>query len=132
MASQQITAKATKKVDGQPDQVLQATIVMDFGETLDDLIAKCNGNPEVVRSNAIANIVIGVQSGIRSKLLKGYDQSTIQEHFNNYVPGVAASRTVDISQAYFASLSTKSEAEQEAELERLREELEKRRAAAQG
>lgn len=130
MATQQIQATAVKKLEDGSEQKISMDINYDFGETLEDLIDKCGGDKEVVRSNAISNIVITIQSGIRRLALKGYDKTYIQEYFNSYIPGKAASRTVDVNAAFAAAFSQKSVAEQEAELEKLRALLEARRNAA--
>ena len=130
MAVQQIQATAIKKLEDGGEQKIPVTINYDFGETLEDLVSKCRGDKEVVRSNAISNIVITIQSGMRRLALKGYDQSYIQEYFNSYTPGKAASRTIDVNAAFAAAFSQKSVAEQEAELEKLRALLEARRNAA--
>ena len=130
MATQQIQATAIKKLDDGSEQKIPMSINYDFGENLEELVEKCGNDKEVVRSNAISNIVITIQSGIRRMALKGYDQSYIQEFYNSYIPGKAASRTVDVNAAFAAAFSQKSVEEQEAELEKLRALLEARRAAA--
>jgi hypothetical protein len=82
----EVTAKA-------PKIEKEATIVVDAGENLQD--ARDRFGDEVVFSNYLANIKIGVQSGIRRYLEAGLSQEAIQEKFSNWKPGVTMDRVVD-------------------------------------
>ena len=85
-----------------------ATADYDFGTDLDGLIALCND--EVVRSNAIANITVTIQSRIRALKKAGNSPDQIQAEIDKFVPGVAAPKVaVDPLVAAAALFSTMSD-----------------------
>ena len=89
-----------KDEEGKPIYA-EASANYDFGETLADLIAKCG--EDVVRSNAIANMKVSLQSRIRALHKANPDQAAIQAQVDQWVPGVVAPKvTVDPMQAVLA------------------------------
>lgn len=99
-----------------------ATVVVDLGENLDDAVARFGA--EVVFSNYLANVKIGVQSGIRRYIKAGIDDAAIQAKFDNYKPGVTMDRVVDPIAAMAAKLSKMTPEEREAAFAQLRAKLE--------
>jgi len=98
-----ITAKATvKDEDGKPvvdpetnkAKTIEGSASYDFGEDLDGLVAVCRGDKEVVKSNAIANMTVGIQALIRTAILAGISPEGLQIKVDSYVPGIAASKTI--------------------------------------
>jgi len=84
----EITAK--KKI-GEVDKV--ATIVVDFGEKLADMVAKFG--EDVVFTNARGSFVITAQAAIRRYIEAGKSQEEISSLMASWKPGVALARTVD-------------------------------------
>lgn len=107
----EVTAKAPK-IDKE------ATVIVDLGENVEDAIARFGA--DVVFSNYLANVKIGVQSGIRRYLDAGLDANAIQAKFDSYKPGVTLDRVVDPVAAMAAKLAKMTPEEQEAALEQLR------------
>jgi hypothetical protein len=80
----------------------------NFGADLNELIALCSD--EVVRSNAIANITVTLQSRIRSLKKAGNSPDQIQAGVDKFVPGVAAPKVaVDPLVAAASLFSTMSD-----------------------
>jgi hypothetical protein len=96
----------------------EAKILVDLGENAEDAIARFGA--EVVFSNYLANVKIGVQSAIRRYLEAGLDQDAIQAKFENYKPGVTLDRVVDPIAAMAAKLAKMTPEEQEAAFAALR------------
>jgi hypothetical protein len=117
--SVEIKAKAPK-VDKE------AAIMVDLGDNAQDAIDRFGA--EVVFSNYLANVKIGVQSGIRRYLEAGLGQDEIQAKFENYKPGVTMDRVVDPVAALANKMKSMTPEEQAALFAQLREKLE----AAQG
>ena len=106
----EVTAKA-------PKLDKEATIMVDLGESLEDATARFGS--EVVFSNYIANVKIGVQSGIRRYLEAGLDQAGVQAKFDTFKPGVTMDRVVDPIAALankFAKMTPEEQAEAFAQL----------------
>ena len=90
----------------------------DFGDNLADLIAKCS--EEVVRTNAIANIRVSLQSRIRSLHKQGMTPDAIQSNIDAYVPGVAAAKVaVDPIMATISQFANWDKAKQKEFLKKL-------------
>jgi len=100
----------------------EAAVMVDLGENVQDAISRFG--EEVVFSNYIANVKIGVQSGIRRYLEAGLSQEEIQSKFENYKPGVTMDRVVDPVAAMAAKLSKMSPEERAAAFEELRRKIE--------
>jgi hypothetical protein len=111
----EVTAKA-------PKLEKEATVIVDLGENVQDAIARFG--EEVVFSNYLANVKIGVQSGIRRYLDAGLDANAIQEKFASFKPGVTMDRVVDPIAAMAAKLSKMTPEEREAAFAQLRAKLE--------
>lgn len=98
MATEVINAKyGVKGEDGKPvlnEEGKPKYVIInanyDFGDTLADLIEKCSD--EVVRTNAISNMRVTLQSRIRSLHKQGMTPDAIQAEVDKWVPGVAASK----------------------------------------
>jgi len=99
----------------------EATVVVDLGENLEDAVARFGA--EVVFSNYIANVKIGVQSGIRRYLEAGKTNEEIQTVFDTYKPGVTMDRVVDPVAALAAKFSKMSPEEQAQAFEDLKARL---------
>jgi hypothetical protein len=99
----------------------EAKILVDLGETAEDAIARFGA--EVVFSNYLANVKIGVQSAIRRYLEAGLDGDAIQAKFENYKPGVTLDRVVDPVAALAAKLAKMTPEEQEEAFAKLRAKL---------
>lgn len=110
----EVTAKA-------PKVEKEATIIVDLGETVEDAIARFGA--EVVFSNYLANVKIGVQSGIRRYLEAGIAAGDVQAKFENYKPGVTLDRVVDPIAAMAAKLQKMTPEEREAAFAALRAKL---------
>ena len=80
-----------KAKDGKDGR--EATVLVDLGESVEDAISRFGG--EVVFSNYLANVKIGVQSGIRRYIKAGLADADIQVKFDNYKPGVTMDRVID-------------------------------------
>lgn len=104
----------------------EVAISYDFGETLDEHVAKFGA--EVVKSNSEANMVITIQSGIRSMAEKGKTDAEIQAAYSEWKPGVARPRVADTT-TLLDKFSKLDEAKQDDLLMKLRE-LRARKAAA--
>jgi hypothetical protein len=99
----------------------EATIIVDLGENVEDAIARFGA--EVVFSNYLANVKIGVQSGIRRYLEAGLAAADVQAKFENYKPGVTLDRVVDPIAAMAAKLQKMTPEEREAAFAALRAKL---------
>jgi len=68
------------------------TVKYDFGETLEELVAKCTtdtaGGAETVRQLALKSAVVYLQDLIRSGITAGSDAKEIQKNADKWVPGV--------------------------------------------
>jgi hypothetical protein len=100
----------------------EATVLVDLGENAADAIARFG--EEVVFSNYLANVKIGVQSGIRRYLEAGLDGNAIQAKFDSFKPGVTLDRVVDPIAAMAAKLSKMTPEEREAAFAALRAKIE--------
>jgi len=96
----------------------EATIMVDLGENAEDAIARFGA--DVVFSNYLANVKIGVQSGIRRYLEAGLDQDAIQGKFDDYKPGVTLDRVVDPVAALANKMAKMTPEEQEEAFTKLR------------
>lgn len=116
MEKLQVTAMVPAK-DDKP-QIGPFTIEIDTGSTAAEDI-ELYGD-QVVKSNFDANVVVTVQSNMRSGMKRGESQEQMQARLAGYKPGVAAKGVkVDPVQAYlamFASASPEKQAEMLAEL----------------
>lgn len=110
----EVTAKA-------PKVEKEATISVDLGENVQDAIARFG--EEVVFSNYIANVKIGVQSGIRRYLEAGKTTEEIQQAYDSWKPGATMDRVVDPVAALAKKMSTMTAEEQAAMFEQLRAKL---------
>jgi len=98
MSKELITARYTvKDAEGNVEKDAEGKAVyaecqaeFDFGDNLSDLTAKCG--EDVVRTNAIANMKVSLQSRIRALHKAGLDQSTLQGQIDQWVPGVIAQK----------------------------------------
>ena len=98
----EITAK--KEVEG----VLQtATILYDFGENLEEMVAKFGA--DVVFTNARASFKITGQGAMRRYLTSGLNQEAIEAKMAAWKPGVAIERTVDPVAAILSKWGTMSD-----------------------
>ena len=89
-----------KAKDGKDGK--EATVLVDLGENLEDATSRFGA--EVVFSNYLANVKIGVQSGIRRYIKAGLDDDAIQTKFDAYKPGVTLDRVIDPIAAMAAKL----------------------------
>jgi hypothetical protein len=110
----EVTAKA-------PKVEKEATVMVDLGENVQDAIDRFGA--DVVFSNYIANVKIGVQSNIRRYLEAGLDQDAIQEKLNSFKPGVTMERNVDPFSAMVNKLKAMTDEERLAKLAELKEKL---------
>lgn len=87
MSERTIEAKYnTGETDAEGAKIYAAvTGTYNFGETLEDLVIVCDDSEEVVRLNAIQQIVVKIQSVMRTAALAGKD---VQEALSNFVPGI--------------------------------------------
>ena len=69
------------------------TVTYDFGENLQDAIAKFG--EDIIFTNAIQSMKISLQALIRRGFDKGLDNDTIAAQAAAWKPGVAAQRTAD-------------------------------------
>lgn len=99
-----------KAKDGKDGK--EATVLVDLGENLQDATDRFGA--EVVFSNYLANVKIGVQSGIRRYIKASLDANAIQAKFDAYKPGVTLDRVVDPMAAMAAKLLKMSPEEREA------------------
>ena len=99
----------------------EATIIVDLGEDVDDAIARFG--KDVVFSNYLANVKIGVQSGIRRYLEAGKTQDEVQAAFATYKPGATLDRVVDPLASLAKKMESMSAEEQEDIFAKLREKL---------
>ena len=99
-----VTAKAPKVNKENPPE---ASVTVPWGETAEETIQLYGSEP--VNSNALANAVVGIQSGIRRDLEAGKDQAFIADHFKSWKLGVAIARTVDVTKAIMDQWPTWSE-----------------------
>jgi hypothetical protein len=110
----EVTAKA-------PKLDKEATVLVDLGENVEDAIARFGA--EVVFSNYLANVKIGVQSAIRRYLEANIAANDIQAKFDTFKPGVTLDRVVDPVASLANKLKTMSPEEQEAIFASLRAKL---------
>jgi hypothetical protein len=111
--------KSMTKVKAKAPKVeKEAEIMVDLGENLEDATSRFGA--EVVFSNYLSNVVIGVQAGIRRYLDKGKTVEEIQGIFNTYKPGTTLERVVDPMALIAKQMEGKSEEEMNAFFEKLR------------
>ena len=108
-----------KAKDGKDGR--EATVLVDLGENLEDATSRFGA--EVVFSNYLANVKIGVQSGIRRYIKAGMVDNDIQAKFDNYKPGVTLDRVVDPIAAMAAKLVKMTPEEREAAFAALKEKI---------
>ena len=77
--------------DGKPVWA-DASVEYDFGDDLDQAIAKCGA--EAVFSNYCANARVALQGIVRAKLKQGMDNTAIQALVNEWKPGTVLAKTV--------------------------------------
>lgn len=99
----------------------EAAVMVDLGDNVQDAITRFG--EEVVFSNYIANVKIGVQSGIRRYLEAGLDQDAIQAKFGDFKPGVTLDRVVDPIAALAAKFAKMTPEEQAEAFAKLKEKL---------
>lgn len=107
----EVTAKA-------PKLDKEATVLVDLGENAADAIARFG--EDVVFSNYIANVKIGVQSGIRRYIEAGLSPEDIQAKFDNFKPGTTMDRVVDPIAALAAKMSKMTPEEREEAFNKLK------------
>jgi len=112
-----VEVKAKDGKDGK-----EASVLVELGENVQEAIEKFGA--EVVFSNYLANVKIGVQSGIRRYIKAGLDSAAIQAKFDAYKPGVTMDRVVDPIAAMAAKLSKMSPEDRAAAFEELRKKIE--------
>jgi len=89
-----ISAKAPKVNKENPPE---ASVTVKWGDTAQETIQLYESDP--VNSNALANAIVGVQSGIRRYLEAGKSQEEIAAAFRDWKLGVAITRVVDPTKA---------------------------------
>jgi len=117
MAQVEVKAK-----DGKDEGAKEAAVLVDLGENAQDAIDRFGA--DVVFSNYIANVKIGVQAGIRRYLKAGLDVAGIQAKFDNFKPGVTMDRVVDPIAALAHKMATMTPEEREAAFAALRARIE--------
>ena len=117
MAQVEVTAK-----DGKDEGAKAATVLVDLGENAQDAIERFGA--DVVFSNYIANVKIGVQAGIRRYLKAGIDPAGIQAKFDNFKPGVTMDRIVDPIAALANKMAAMTQEEREEAFATLRAKIE--------
>lgn len=99
----------------------EAAIMVDLGENMQDAADRFGA--DVIFSNYLANVKIGIQSGIRRYLEAGKSQQEIQQMFSNYKPGVTMDRVVDPIAALARKMAAATPEEQAAMFEELKKKL---------
>lgn len=97
--ARKVENKETGERTPHPYAGVRAEIQVDFGDTLEDLVAFCSGDKgeehgkKVVFSNAVANMIVSpYQSGIRRLISLG-KADTVQAWADSVIPGLAAERS---------------------------------------
>jgi hypothetical protein len=126
MAAKEIKATSAKLAGRE------VTVNYDFGENLDEAIAKFG--KESIHSNFVANVVITIQSGMRhlaegGKETAGKTDAEIQAVYDAWKPGIARPRVGD-TVSMLEKFSKLDEAKQEDLLTKLKELRAKKAAAA--
>jgi hypothetical protein len=117
----EISAKLPKKegVEGREADKVATISLKCFGENLDE--DRQLVGDDVIKSNYESSIVITVQGGIRRLLEKGSDAAAVQAAYNDYKPGTAVRRGVDVVSGFKAWFASLTPDQQKEELKKLRE-----------
>lgn len=110
-----ISAKAPK-VNKENPPLANATV--RWGDTAEETIQLYGSDP--VNSNALANAIVGVQSGIRRYLEAGKSQEEIAAAFKGWKLGVAITRVVDPTKAIMDQWPTMTSQERAEFLKKLK------------
>ena len=105
------------EVSAQKEGVGSAEVTYDFGKTLEEMAEKFGA--DVVFTNARANMKITLQGVIRRMLVAGKTQAEIAATCAEWKPGVQMERTVDPLAVARKALSTMSEDDKQAFIEKL-------------
>lgn len=69
-----------------------ASFDFDFGDTLEELVAICGGDSDMVHKSAIANLKLGPQNAMRNMLDSGKTVEEVSDYMTeNWKPGVTIS-----------------------------------------
>lgn len=99
--SLQVTAKIPANAKKGTPQLGPATVTVSSGATAKELIEMFGD--EAVRTNAVANWIITLQSGIRAGLVKGETQEQMQARLGSAKMGISNKGVVvDPEKAYTA------------------------------
>jgi hypothetical protein len=79
--------------EGKPRYAKQSAKI-NWGGNLGGLVAKCNGDEDVVYSNAVANLTVVLQSKMRAAHKAGMTPEQIQQMVDSWVPGAVAPKIV--------------------------------------
>lgn len=105
-----------------PKKEREAAVMVDLGENVQDAIDRFGA--DVVFSNYIANVKIGVQSGIRRYIENDMSDEDIQAKFDTFKPGVTMDRVVDPIAALAKKMAAMSDEERETAFAELRKKIE--------
>lgn len=123
MIQKEVSAKVPVK-EGRNSDELNATIVVNFPETLDEAVDWCG--EEAVLSNAFANWRVTIQNNIRNSLIAGHTQDAIQDKLGSAVMGVAQTGgRVDAQTAFLAKFKNATPEQQAEMLDLLRQAAQK-------
>lgn len=112
-----MSAKEIKATN--PKTNTSATIAYDFGEGVDDAVAKFGA--DVVFSNFVSASTITAQGAIRRYLGKGLSEEEIAQKMSEWKPGVALTREAgDPMEAAAAKFGAMTPEEQQAYIEKLK------------